>query len=109
MSAKTVQLMAFDVDGVFTDGTLYYGIEGDALKAFNILDGLGLKLLQKAGIKTAIITGRQSPMVERRFQNWESISLSRVAKTKDMHFNNSPTNSRSSIKKWGIWETTSLT
>ena len=67
MSAKTVQLMAFDVDGVFTDGTLYYGIEGDALKAFNILDGLGLKLLQKAGIKTAIITGRQSPMVERRF------------------------------------------
>lgn len=67
MSAQTVQLMAFDVDGVFTDGTLYYGIEGDALKAFNILDGLGLKLLQKAGIKTAIITGRQSPMVERRF------------------------------------------
>ena len=67
MSAKTVQLMAFDVDGVFTDGTLYYGTEGDALKAFNILDGLGLKLLQKAGIKTAIITGRQSPMVERRF------------------------------------------
>ncbi len=67
MSAQTVRLMAFDVDGVFTDGTLYYGIDGDALKAFNILDGLGLKLLQKAGIQTAIITGRQSPMVERRF------------------------------------------
>jgi 3-deoxy-D-manno-octulosonate 8-phosphate phosphatase (KDO 8-P phosphatase) len=67
MSAQTVRLMAFDVDGVFTDGTLYYGVDGDALKAFNILDGLGLKLLQKAGIQTAIITGRQSPMVERRF------------------------------------------
>ncbi|MEE2821315.1 MAG: HAD hydrolase family protein [Pseudomonadota bacterium] len=67
MSAKTVQLMAFDVDGVFTDGTLYYDAEGDALKAFNTLDGLGLKLLQKVGIKTAIVTGRQSPVVERRF------------------------------------------
>jgi 3-deoxy-D-manno-octulosonate 8-phosphate phosphatase (KDO 8-P phosphatase) len=67
MSAQTVRLMAFDVDGVFTDGTLYFGVDGDALKAFNILDGLGLKLLQKAGIQTAIITGRQSPMVERRF------------------------------------------
>jgi 3-deoxy-D-manno-octulosonate 8-phosphate phosphatase (KDO 8-P phosphatase) len=67
MSAQTVRLMAFDVDGVFTDGTVYYGVDGDALKAFNTLDGLGLKLLQKAGIQTAIITGRQSPMVERRF------------------------------------------
>ena len=67
MSAHTIRLMAFDVDGIFTDGTLYYGIEGDTLKAFNILDGLGLKLLQKAGIQTAIITGRQSPMVEKRF------------------------------------------
>ena len=67
MSAQTIRLMAFDVDGIFTDGTLYYGIDGDTLKAFNILDGLGLKLLQKAGIQTAIITGRQSPMVEKRF------------------------------------------
>ena len=67
MSAQTVRLMAFDVDGIFTDGTLYYGNDGDSLKAFNILDGLGLKLLQKAGIQTAIITGRQSPMVDRRF------------------------------------------
>ena len=67
MSMQTLRLMAFDVDGVFTDGTLYYGVDGDALKSFNIQDGLGLKLLQKAGIDTAIITGRQSPMVERRF------------------------------------------
>ena len=67
MSAQTVRLMAFDVDGVFTDGSLYYNLNGEALKAFNVLDGLGLKLLQKAGIQTAIITGRQSSMVERRF------------------------------------------
>ena len=59
--------MAFDIDGIFTDGTLYYGLYGDSLKAFNILDGLGLKLLKKAGIQTAIITGRQSSMVDQRF------------------------------------------
>lgn len=68
MSAQTVRLMGFDVDGVFTDGTLLYGPDGDHLKAFNILDGLGLKLLQKAGIQTAIITGRASPMVAHRFE-----------------------------------------
>ena len=67
MSAQTVRLMAFDVDGIFTDGSLYYSADGDSLKVFNILDGLGLKLLQKAGIQTAIITGRASPMVEQRF------------------------------------------
>lgn len=67
MSAQTIRLMGFDVDGIFTDGTLYYGPDGDQLKVFNILDGLGLKLLQKAGIRTAIITGRRSPMVELRF------------------------------------------
>jgi len=67
VSAQTVRLMGFDVDGVFTDGSLYYGPDGDQLKEFNILDGLGLKLLQKAGIRTAIITGRHSPMVSTRF------------------------------------------
>lgn len=67
MSAQTVRLMGFDVDGVFTDGSLYYGTDGDHLKVFNILDGLGIKLLAAAGITTAIITGRQSPMVTHRF------------------------------------------
>lgn len=60
--------MAFDVDGVFTDGRLYYGAEGDALKAFHTHDGVGLKLLQAAGILVAVITGRRSGMVERRFE-----------------------------------------
>ncbi len=67
MSAQTLKLMAFDVDGVFTDGTLYYGADGDTLKAFSILDGLGLKLLRHLGIEVAIITGRRSPMVAHRF------------------------------------------
>ena len=67
MSAQTLRLMAFDVDGIFTDGRLYYGVEGDALKCFHTHDGLGLKLLQASGLSVAIITGRTSAMVEHRF------------------------------------------
>jgi 3-deoxy-D-manno-octulosonate 8-phosphate phosphatase (KDO 8-P phosphatase) len=64
--AARVSVMIFDVDGVLTDGKLYYGPEGEVLKAFHTLDGHGLKMLQQGGIRTAIITGRESPMVERR-------------------------------------------
>lgn len=63
---KNCQLVVTDVDGVLTDGTIIYSSAGDELKAFNIKDGLGFKLLQNAGVKTAIITGRTSAMVERR-------------------------------------------
>lgn len=55
-----------DVDGVLTDGTLYYTSAGEEMKAFNIQDGLGIQLLQAGGVAVAIITGRRSPMVERR-------------------------------------------
>src|SRR5262249_28652282 len=54
------------VDGVLTDGTLYIGAEGEAFKAFNILDGHGIKMLQAAGIDTAILSGRESRAVVRR-------------------------------------------
>lgn len=64
--AAKVRLLALDVDGVLTDGNIYYGNDGDELKAFNIKDGLGIKLLQKAGITVAIITGRQSNIVALR-------------------------------------------
>ena len=64
--ARRVRLAIFDVDGVMTDGTLYYGPRGEAMKAFNILDGHGLKLLQKAGIATAILSGRKSTAVAKR-------------------------------------------
>jgi 3-deoxy-D-manno-octulosonate 8-phosphate phosphatase (KDO 8-P phosphatase) len=64
--ARRVRLAIFDVDGVMTDGTLYFGARGEALKVFNILDGHGLKLLQKAGIPTAIISGRKSAIVAAR-------------------------------------------
>jgi 3-deoxy-D-manno-octulosonate 8-phosphate phosphatase (KDO 8-P phosphatase) len=61
--AKRVRLAIFDVDGVMTDGSLFFGPRGEALKVFNILDGHGLKLLQRAGIDTAIISGRKSAAV----------------------------------------------
>jgi 3-deoxy-D-manno-octulosonate 8-phosphate phosphatase (KDO 8-P phosphatase) len=64
--ARGVRLAIFDVDGVMTDGTLYIGAEGEAFKAFNILDGHGLKMLAEAGVATAIISGRSSAAVARR-------------------------------------------
>lgn len=67
--ASRLKLMAFDIDGVFTDGSLYYSTAGLELKAFNTLDGLGLKMLQQAGIAVAVITGRQDGCVEARLKN----------------------------------------
>jgi 3-deoxy-D-manno-octulosonate 8-phosphate phosphatase (KDO 8-P phosphatase) len=64
--ARAVRLAIFDVDGVMTDGTLYIGPQGEAFKAFNILDGHGVKMLQSAGVDTAIISGRSSEAVVRR-------------------------------------------
>jgi len=67
--AAKVRLMGFDIDGVMTDGHLYFGPEGDFCKAFFSRDGLGLKLLAKSGVKLAIITGRDSPIVTQRAAN----------------------------------------
>jgi 3-deoxy-D-manno-octulosonate 8-phosphate phosphatase (KDO 8-P phosphatase) len=67
--ASRIRLMGFDVDGVMTDGRLFFGPEGDFCKAFFSRDGLGLKLLAKSGVKLAIITGRDSPIVTRRAAN----------------------------------------
>ena len=64
--ATGIRLLALDVDGILTDGRIYYGNNGEELKAFNIKDGLGIKLLQRAGVKVAIITGRNSEIVARR-------------------------------------------
>jgi len=64
--ARAVRLAIFDVDGVMTDGTLYFGPQGEALKAFNIHDGHGLKMLRASGVATAIISGRTSEAVARR-------------------------------------------
>jgi len=63
---KPVKLAVFDVDGILTDGRLYFLEDGSEMKAFNTLDGQGFKMLIASGVTIAIITGRKSPMVERR-------------------------------------------
>lgn len=66
--AQGVRVAFLDVDGVLTDGGLYFSASGETLKRFNTLDGHGLKLLQKAGITPAIITGRDSAPLRLRLQ-----------------------------------------
>lgn len=67
--AKRVRLVIFDVDGVLTDGRLYFTDSGEELKAFNTLDGHGMKMLKASGVELAIISGRTAHCVERRAQN----------------------------------------
>ena len=67
--ARKIKLIAFDVDGVMTDGTLYLADDGQEYKGFNSLDGHGLKMLKSTGVELAIITGRSSRVVENRAKN----------------------------------------
>jgi 3-deoxy-D-manno-octulosonate 8-phosphate phosphatase (KDO 8-P phosphatase) len=64
--AKKIKLLILDVDGVMTDGSIILDNEGNEFKRFHVRDGHGIKMLQKAGIKVAIITGRKSRVVEIR-------------------------------------------
>lgn len=64
--AQHVKVVFFDVDGVLTDGGLYFTESGETLKRFNSLDGHGLKLLQKVGITPAVVTGRDSAPLRTR-------------------------------------------
>lgn len=63
---RRARALVLDVDGVLTDGRLFYGAKGEALKAFHVRDGHGIKLVAGAGITVAIISGRKSPAVARR-------------------------------------------
>jgi 3-deoxy-D-manno-octulosonate 8-phosphate phosphatase (KDO 8-P phosphatase) len=58
--AKNIRLLILDVDGVLTDGRLYFDAKGEALKVFHVRDGHGIKMLQKAGIEVAFLSGRRS-------------------------------------------------
>ena len=66
---QAVRLVAFDVDGILTDGGLYLTDSGEEFKRFNSLDGHGLKMLKASGVEIAIITGRTSRCVELRAKN----------------------------------------
>lgn len=67
--ASQIKLLMLDVDGVLSDGKLYFGNDGSEIKAFCTLDGQGIKMLQNSGVQVGIITGRQSDLVERRANN----------------------------------------
>ncbi|TCK17559.1 3-deoxy-D-manno-octulosonate 8-phosphate phosphatase (KDO 8-P phosphatase) [Thiogranum longum] len=67
--AARIKLLIFDVDGVLTDGSLFIGDDGQEYKAFHSQDGHGIKMLQKYGVRCAIITGRTSKVVEHRIRN----------------------------------------
>jgi 3-deoxy-D-manno-octulosonate 8-phosphate phosphatase (KDO 8-P phosphatase) len=64
--AENIKLAIFDVDGVMTDGSLLLGQDGNEYKIFNVRDGLGLVMLKESGIKTAVVTGRESKVVAER-------------------------------------------
>jgi 3-deoxy-D-manno-octulosonate 8-phosphate phosphatase (KDO 8-P phosphatase) len=64
--ARRIRLMVFDVDGVLTDGRLWYGVTGEELKVFHAFDGHGLKMLAASGVVCALLSGRRSPAVAAR-------------------------------------------
>lgn len=64
--AKKIKLLVCDVDGVFSDGRIYLGNDGEELKAFHTKDGFGIKALGSSGVDVAIITGRRSAIVANR-------------------------------------------
>ena len=68
LKAQGVRLAFFDVDGVLTDGSLYFSAEGESLKQFHTLDGYGLQQLQRAGITVGIVTGRDSEALRLRLR-----------------------------------------
>ncbi len=67
--AAQIKLVVFDVDGVLTDGGLFFGDDGQEYKAFYSRDGLGMKLLQQTGVEIGVITARNSKVVEHRMSN----------------------------------------
>lgn len=73
--AAKVRLVIFDVDGVLTDGKLYFTPDGQEFKGFHARDGHGIKLLQRTGVETAVISGRNSPAVSLRM---ESLGITHV-------------------------------
>ncbi len=64
--ARAVKLLLLDVDGVLSDGKIFFGNNGEEYKNFNTLDGHGIKMLKKSGVEVGIITGRESAIVARR-------------------------------------------
>jgi 3-deoxy-D-manno-octulosonate 8-phosphate phosphatase (KDO 8-P phosphatase) len=81
-TASSIRLIVSDVDGVWTDGRIIYSGDQREIKEFNVRDGLGVKLAQKAGITVALITSRSSPALERRARELGIVELRQGAASK---------------------------
>ncbi|RMH81105.1 MAG: 3-deoxy-D-manno-octulosonate 8-phosphate phosphatase [Acidobacteria bacterium] len=66
--ARKIRLFLMDVDGVLTDGRLYYTSQGEEIKVFHVRDGMGIKLAQRAGLKVGALSGRKSEALKRRLE-----------------------------------------
>lgn len=79
-TAARIRLAVFDVDGVFTDGRIWIGSDGVEYKSFSVRDGFGIKALLAAGVEVAIISGRDSPAVNKRM---DELGVTRVVQGRD--------------------------
>jgi 3-deoxy-D-manno-octulosonate 8-phosphate phosphatase (KDO 8-P phosphatase) len=85
--ASTIKLLICDVDGVFSDGRIYLGNNGEELKAFHTRDGYGIKALRHAGIEVAVITGRSSAIVTERMRSLTVPYVYQAQENKQAAFN----------------------
>lgn len=86
-AASKIELLILDVDGVMTNGSIMLDNNGNEYKAFNVRDGHGIKMLQRAGVKVAIITGRMSKVVDRRAAELGITEVHQGSKDKLLVFN----------------------
>ena len=80
-----IQLLILDIDGVLTDGRLYFGAKGEALKVFHVRDGHGIKLLMSAGVQVAAVSGRRSAAAAARLRELRVPPWSKVAEISYWH------------------------
>jgi YrbI family 3-deoxy-D-manno-octulosonate 8-phosphate phosphatase len=82
IKAAQIKLVAFDVDGVLTNGDIIYSDKGDEIKIFNAKDGQGINMLKTSGLITAIITARSTPIVDKRAKDLNISHVYQGAKNK---------------------------
>ena len=85
-----IELLVLDVDGVLTDGRLYFSARGEALKAFHVRDGHGIKLLMQSGVAVAAVSGRRSAAVTARMRELGCATWCRAAPTRSRRCSRSP-------------------
>jgi 3-deoxy-D-manno-octulosonate 8-phosphate phosphatase (KDO 8-P phosphatase) len=69
-AAQAIKCLALDIDGVLTDGSVFFDAQGECFKVFNSLDGHGIRLLMEHGIQVAVISGRNSPIIQKRLKEF---------------------------------------